>query len=360
LANETQDAYLLGMALLYAGERDAREPARLEEIERAHELLARADDAIGIAGALTVEGRWHARRGARERARELYDRAYEHFRGAAAGAASEASYELTYRQGRSYLDIGEFDEVERFAELLEHRFRRTIPALIRSRQLRAEVALLEGQLPDVERNLDLIGRWNSVNSPNLLGVWYSHISAQLNIAMGRPEVAVGQLDVFRERFYRTGLLNDDEISLTLELALGQSLCALYEQERVLDDPSRRKTLSRLREMQKNVRRRCRSSSPMRRAEALRLSARIELIADRPRRALREAEEAIARIGDEYDPIAMARCTEVRGRVLRALDRSEARQAIEQARRLYDHLGVIHPLILEGWPPPVELTTLVEE
>ena len=97
-----------------------------------------------------------------------------------------------------------------------------------------------------------------------------------------------------------------------------------------------------------------------RAETGRLAARFELLDQRPRKAQKAIDDAIAALGEAGAPVEVARCTEARGLVLLSREQPDARGIIEQAHHLYEACGCAYPLVLEGWPVPRAFAKLKED
>jgi hypothetical protein len=170
-------------------------------------------------------------------------------------------------------------------------------------------------------------------------------------------VASALLELQWEALEGAGIEGWPLVALQHQLVWAQALIAQAERERTLREDRLAWTMTQLKQAVRAVSKRVDAAPPLLAAEALRLLARYELLRGKAPRALRLIEEAAARMGRVPSPVAQACCLEARGFLLQELEREEGRGLVQQARQVFGHYHAVAPLILEGWTPPRELTTL---
>jgi hypothetical protein len=266
--------------------------------------------------------------------------------------------EFLFWRAAYHLDIGKIAQVEEALARLMHEERHIVMASLYGHRLGVKLRLLEGRLRLVEQHLTALQETLGEQSMgSLWGAWWSRHMARLQLALGRPEVASGQLEMAWEALQTSGLARWPLVALQHQLALGQALAAQAERELALQEEWVAHTQARLKRALHQIGRRLDDAPPLLAAEALRLMARHALMRGKPQRALRLLDEAVVRMGRVPSPLAQACCLEARGRAMEAMEREEGARLIQQARQVYDHYRVIAPLILEGWPAPRELVSL---
>jgi ATP/maltotriose-dependent transcriptional regulator MalT len=258
------------------------------------------------------------------------------------------------------LRSGRLERAEDLGRRLLHTYRGDHLAATRAYAILTHVALLRGDADVAAVFLDA-GRdaMQATGALRAEAFWYVPRS-QVHIALGRPEVAVGQLQYAAESLAASQHLDDPAVEVPLWLGLGQAAAAVAERQRVLAEPRQDATRAVLRNVQRRISAHVDELNPIRRAEALRLFTRIALVCGKPRKALKFADAAVEALGASQAPVEVARCTEARGSALTRLERPEGRGMVEQALELYRHCGVAHPLVLEGWPVPAEAAMLKED
>ena len=365
LASGAEDALILGLhrsrvGLLHAGDgiisRRGRAFGWMDEAER---IIAPLDDPGRLGHVHLNRAILHMRYGEYAEARERLE-----LLGALHGSSDEV--ERTDRrwtlfcQATLELRQANLARAEALARQLLHAHRGDHLASSSAYSVLTEVALLRGEAQFAAVFLDAGKKAIDSSTPSAASsAWYLP-QAQLHVALGRPEVAVGQLQVEVEALAKTPFSGDPRFEVPLQLGLGQAAAALAERQRVLAEPRQDATRALLRVVRRRLEPHLDDLNGRRRAEVLRLLARIDLVAGKPRRALKHADAAIEALGVLQAPIDMARCMEARGVVLARLERGEARGIIQQAWELYRQYGVSYPLIVEGWPAPREATTLQDD
>jgi hypothetical protein len=261
---------------------------------------------------------------------------------------------------RQKLRTGALGAAERAARKCLHVYRGDRLAESRAYEVLAKAALLKGEVERAQAYIET-GRASLVTStPNLDSIRWARLTAQLDIALGRPEVAVRQLELLSDSLRKHRLLDLGVASTALEIARGQALAAHAERQRTFGDPRLDDSLKALREVRSRLERVAGQLAPVDRAELARLFARVELLRDRTKKALRDLELGAEAIAATHAPIDIAKSTEARGHVLLKREQPEARTVMEQAWNLYREHECQYPLILEGWPIPSQASALREE
>ncbi len=365
LAEDSGDALLLGMSRLKSAELHAaggipiHKDRCLEWIADAKAFFAAADETEWAAQALVHEGlvrMWYDDFGlalkAFDLAEELGDQiethdAYDHRR-------------LLYLRGWTNIRRGELFAAEHDARRILHTYRNDGVGRVFAYRLLAELALLRGETDRAERVIDGFSEAIEGAVGTKIEVDVHRLKGRLEIARGRPEVAVGRLDVL-DASDEGQLWNSYEPTrLLLLLAMGQSLAALATRQKYLNERLLVETLSRLKKVGSRLEKLAGGAEPRLGSEIFRLLARIELLSGQPKRALKYAEKAIDAVGSGTDPLTAARCAEVRGIVLQRLDKAEAKTSVEQAWAIYGLQKASYPLVLEGWAVPKPISALKDD
>jgi hypothetical protein len=257
------------------------------------------------------------------------------------------------------IDEADYEAANRIACRLRHQGRHDARAQALAHAALAEISLIQGKIDDVPILLEQARQAIPAIPGSLWQVGTIRIEALWNLAMGRPDVAVAQLDLWVDQWsYDTR--HQPDIDLTVQLTLGHGLAALAEAQRLLGHPRQAETLRRLKACTQDLEKRLSSLDGALKACIYRLMARFETIKGRYPRALRHAHAAISAIETHPFPVEQSKCAEVRALILVRMEKPEARQALEQARALYSHYGAQLPLILEGWPVPRSFSKLRED
>jgi serine/threonine protein kinase len=365
LAEESGDALLLGMSRLKAAELHAaggipiHKERCLEWIADAKAFFAAAGETEWAAQALVHEGlvrMWYDDFGlalkAFDMAEELGDEiethdAYDHRR-------------VLYLRGWTNIRRGELFAAEYEARRILHTYRNDGVGRVFAYRLLAELALLRGETDRAERVIDGLVQATEGARGTKIQVEVQRLRGRLEIARGRPEVAVGQFDVIESSEEGEIWNSYEPTRLMLLLALGQSLAALATRQKYLNESLLAETLVRLKKVGSRLEKLAGHAEPRLGSEIFRLLARTELLQGQAKRALKYADKAIHAVGAGTDPLTAARCAEARGNVLQRLDKSEAKTSVEQAWAIYGLQKASYPLVLEGWPVPKPISALKDD
>ncbi len=365
LANGADDALILGLhrvrlAMLHAGDGIvSRRERAFGWMDEAQRIIERVDDSARLAQVYMNRAILQIRYGEFVDARASLERLMALNEKAEEAQRTDRRWSLYWR---SVLELrsGELAAAESLARQMLHTYRGDRLSASKSYAVLTEIALLRGEAPLAALFLDAGQNAVTGTMPSAaVAAWYVP-QAQLHIALGRPEVAVGQLHVRADALARTPFAGEPLFELPLYLGMGHAAAALAERQRVLAEPRQDATRRLLRDVQGRLEPNLRELSGRRRAEVLRLLTRIMMVSGKPRKALKYADAAIEALGSLDAPIESARCMEARGQVLARLERPEARGIIDQAWELYRHCHVSYPLILEGWPVPREAAMLKDD
>jgi serine/threonine protein kinase/tetratricopeptide (TPR) repeat protein len=362
LAEQTHDAWIMGLDRLYLARRASslgggrRNQRICRWIDSAMTLFEQASDSrmcglaeIFLADQMRLIGR--------------FDQAEEHL---AIGAKYFQSAEKHHLRQRYLLKLsyaqlllarGQLEDAEFLARQILHVWRGDRYVTFRTYQVLIPCYLTTGRTGLVEHLLDRCHQVLDGTSTNLAQVWVERMSAQLNIARGRPEVAIGQLDVLAEKVHANGLNKEDIASVMLRLSLGQALAALAERELALMKNRAGEALERLKEAVKYLQRNINAAPVATRAEIGRLTSRYEMLRGHPKKALRVLDRTVERLVDYENPVEYAKCLEARGVIYRALEMADAPNLIAQAQAVYTYSGAHLPLFIEGWPVPSKYSRL---
>jgi serine/threonine protein kinase len=365
LAEQTNDAWVMGVDRLYLARQastlgGARRNRRIcRWIKDAVTLFEQASDwkmcglaEIFLADQMRLTGRF-------KDAEERLAMAAKYFR-----SNGKCEFRQRYLLKLSYAQLllarGKLDDAESVARQILHMWRGDRYVTFRTYQVLIPCYMITGRTALVEHLLDRCHKLLDKTPTNLAQVWVERMSAQLNIALGRPEVGIGQLDVLAERMHANGLSKEETAGVMLKLSLGQALAALAERELALMRNRAGEALERLKDTVRYLERRIDDVPLATRAEIGRLLVRYELLRGRPKKALRVLDRTLEKLVDYENPLEFAKCLEARGVVYRALEMSSAPNHIDQAQSVYSHYGAHLPLFIEGWPVPSKFSRLSKD
>ncbi|MFW5966087.1 MAG: protein kinase domain-containing protein [Persicimonas sp.] len=269
------------------------------------------------------------------------------------GASADGGALHLARLARARIEFarGDIAGADRLAGQALHFARNDRLAAYKARQLLVECALMAGQTRRFEELIRPCRDFLAETPVSLSRLWVTRVEARYNIALGRPEVAVGRLDVFADRMHEHDLFSRPSAEVALYLTLGQALAARVEREKVLVEHRSTKTLRRLKRSLRSLESHLDNVSTATHAAIGRLQARYHLLRRQPKKALRILDTLVERLVTYENPIEHARCLEARGYILRALDNPDAHDFIEQAQGVYEARGARLCLFVEGWPVP---------
>lgn len=365
VAEDTSDAELLGIDRLYLARMNQYHGvwSHKNRVERwydeADELLERADAWAWRARTALARCGFYRLLGDFDRAATQHSRSLRFFRRANTRQLPDR-YRVEYQRGLLMLAMGDFEAAEFSARQMLHFYRGDRLAEFRGNEILIPVYLLRGQTGVAEYHLERCEELLADSPVNLASVWVARHSTFLNIAMGRPEVAVGQLDVLIDKLHESNLIDLPQARIMVHLSMAQGLAAQAERERILDHARPGETRSRLKKSLKHLTPHIDELGTRLRAELHRISARHDLLRGNPRRALKSIDDAIECLKGFLSPIELAKTLEARGLILKKLDEADASRHLEQAKRVYEEYGAKFPLVLEGWPVPSEFTALRQD
>lgn len=238
--------------------------------------------------------------------------------------------------------------------------RHMAPAQWAASRILCEDALRRGDLIQAQRTLERLSELTREHDASWWAVWCQLTRARLNLGLGRPEVAVGQLNLYAERHHRSPLLRTGQLAMRWAIGHAQALVALFEREGALGDDHRVQTRQHVRAARARLRQLQHTCAPLLIPTLHRTLARLELALGRPSQAMSHVERAIEAATPIEAPLEHALCAEALALLLLDAEREEGRPLLAQARALQAHCGAQFPLIQEGWPIPVEATALRDE
>lgn len=356
LGEKTKDARLLGLDRLQLA-KEAIDHGGRKRLQRIDNWLSEALTLFERSADWELRGRTELCRAAHLRHLGRFDEALECLMTATkylrhAGQTPLGQRHLLERERAwIFFDCGDLRSANMVAQRLIHLARHDRFAAFFAYQVRVECALMTGHTEELERLKERCREFLIDTPTGLAQLWLIQTEARYNIALGRPEVAVGQLDVFAEQMHKKQLFSKTSAEVTLHLRLGQALAALAEREQILVEHRPTETLRRLKSSLRTLQSNLNEVSIATHAQIRRLEARHHFLNNRPQKALRSLDAAVERLVDYDNPLEHGRCLEARGFVLLALEDPDARALIDQAHRLYRHYGAHLPLFLEGWPVP---------
>ncbi|MFW6058286.1 MAG: hypothetical protein ACOC9W_05475, partial [Persicimonas sp.] len=365
LAEKSADATLLGLDRLYLA-RDAvsaggwKRPQRIENwLSEAASLFEQSAE-WELRGLTEIVGTNHHRTmGSFDEAENRLLMATKYFRSAGKRQLRHR-YQLKLTHAQLLLDQARLEEAEYVGRQLLHFARGDLYVTFLTYRVLVDVYLLQGRTAHVEMLLEECHGLLDDTPISMAKVWLARMDARLNIALGRPEVAAGQLDVLAEQMRRSRLMNEARAQVIHQLSLGQALAALAEREQALIQHRPTETLQRLKETLRTLQGKLGQVPVRTHAEVGRLEARWELLRGNPKKALRALDSAVERLVDFDNPIEHSMCLEARGFIHRRLEVPDAPNLIALAHATYSHFGACLPLFLEGWPVPSEHSRLQKD
>lgn len=326
-------------------------------LEQARQVFADEEDSEQLARVEVIRGRLALSQGAWKLAKSHYEHAEELWRKSSTHARL-ARVELDYHRGVLGLVSGKTRDAVKMQEALFHEERHLYPARIRGHQLGARLELLRGNPDSAQHHLDEVSRHLSPIAESLLSIWCSETQASVNIARGRAEVAIGQLDIHVEKLRHDPLFKAPNVRARLLRAQGCALSAQLGRKFDLDRARRRDAMSRLKQITKQLGKVTLESTPVERGVYERLVARLRWLSGKPQRALRLLDDALGKPDrDVPGVLEPAKFAEARSLLLKELEQDNASELFEQAHAMYDRLEIYSPLLLEGWPIPARLSAL---
>lgn len=356
LAHRTKDAKLLGLKRFYQAQEIARtnSTGRIRQIDHqldmAQALFERAEEPLLLGGSELFRAEQFQLRGDFERAEESLAAAAKFFHRAQPHQLGHR-HELRLGYARLLSARGELAEASRVARQTLHHWRGDKLVMLRAYQTLLPIELIGGHTEAADVLLGACRQIVSALPTNLSDIWLARQEAQLQIARGHAEVAVGQLDILVERAHKDSLDRSSVGMALLYLSLGQALAALAQREQSLVTHRRTDTLSRLSSVEKMLRRRQRALPPVLLAEALRLRCRLKMLQDKPKKGIRLLNAALGKLARFPNAVSWTKSLEARSHLLAQLDHPDAPAFMEQAFKAYRQFGARLPLFLEGWPIP---------
>ncbi|WP_168210346.1 serine/threonine-protein kinase [Persicimonas caeni] len=362
LAEKTGDAQLMGLDRLFlAGHTSEQAPSRKHQrilqwlgdaatlFEQAADWEMRGLTEIAMANQYRLVGEF-------ERSEERLVMAAKYFRSSAKSELRQR-YLLKLKYADLLLAKGQLDDAEWVGRQLLHFWRADRYVAFRGYQILIPCFLCSGRTALVEHLLEQCRNLLDKTPTNAAKVWVERMSAQLNIALGRPEVAVGQLDVLTEQVHHSPMNRDRTTTTMIRLSLGQALAALAERELALITHRSTETLIRLKSVVGKLQSHRQSTPLATRAAIYRLVARYELLRGNAKRALRALDQSVDLLVAYDNPIEHAKCLEARGVIYRAMESFDGPALVDQAHAVYAHFGARLPLFIEGWPVPSRYSRL---
>jgi tetratricopeptide (TPR) repeat protein len=363
LARESGDPVIVGMSRLQTalGEVKTFRPMSvsraLQNIAQARQFFGAAQAESWVAQSYVVQGWIHLQDQAYADAMKAFEQAeFE-----AEGVENSTGFDdrlLQAWKGLAYLRQGAFDDAEHTARHLLHIHRGDGVARALAAELLTEVALYRGETSRAERMLDIL---SSIEFPCgcVQEIHIARLNARLQLALGQPEVAVAQIDMLLEAPTSARWKSVPTQYLQVKLALGQAIAANATRQKGLGEGQLGASLERLRKIVRQVTRIQGDVDKRTQLEIIRLAARLELLRDQPRKALR----MIGTVNVDSlncDTLTRASMREARGVILNRMDKGEGKSEQEQAREVYEQQRCFYPLVFEGWPIPRSLMTLKED
>jgi tetratricopeptide (TPR) repeat protein len=362
MAEQSKNARLVGYDRLFMALDCHRHclhgrPNRAAEwYHEATRLLERTDDHCGLAHAAIGQARRLRDEGDFEEARARLDRAAEQFRQTDTIDDREA-YLVDWEYARLSRARNDLDRAIRNGRKLRHVHRHNRLARFRANQVLVPVYLWRRDLDRAETLLEECDEFLDDEPMTTSAVWLARQDARLNLALGRPEVARGRLDMLSERITRSGLLNDPYVRLMYHLTRGQVLTALVARKTRIGESRRQQRVREIRSTLRKLRKSDAAHVPSVDAEVARLFARISLMRGNLQEAYEHLRGAVGRLEEYAAPVDRAMCAEAEGTVYERQKEGQGRALVEQAHVVYEHHGCRFPLVLEGWPIPDELSRL---
>ncbi|MFB6375067.1 MAG: hypothetical protein ABEN55_18540, partial [Bradymonadaceae bacterium] len=365
MAEQAKDARLLGYDRLFLARTchhyrmHTRSQRAREWYEQTETLFDRSNDHWGLAHTAIGRSRLARNDGRFDESDTWLDRAARQL-GQCDDVRGRESYLVGYERALLHRDRGQLARAIRRGEKLRHFYRGNRLAAFRANQALIPAHLLRGELDRAELLIDECIAFLKDAPPTTAGVWLARQSSRLNLALGRPEVARGQLDMLDDRAQASGLFADPYVELMYYLSRGQALSALAQRKQHIGEGRRDAIDDELTEIQHELEAFDHRVVPPIEAEIERFFARYALYTDRPAQAVDHLEAALTHLADYPDPVSRALCGEALGRALRQRDGADGLSSLEDSRAIFDQCGCQDPLVLEGWPVPEHLSSLRRE
>ncbi|MEM1348359.1 MAG: AAA family ATPase, partial [Myxococcota bacterium] len=327
LARGTRDRRITAWAALHharmAMDHDAARAERTagRAVADAAQLARAEEDWAGVARAMVASAMLSHQSGDFEGAMERLDDA----RAMVVRVVDEQPMvraDVLYAMGALARDMGDPGHAEACARRLLREHGRAHPARVMAYRLLMELGFLRGELEQVERGLEVLEGASESIAPSY--VWLLGVlgRARLEIVRGRPEVAVGALEMEREGRKLQQLSRFPRHRLAWSIVMAQALCMLAAREQELGSARAERTMKQARGASAELKRWGAGQDAATAAAVHRVLARLALLEDRPRAALREVTAGIERVATLPSPLEAARCMEAHGWVLRHMEREE--------------------------------------
>lgn len=362
MAERSRDALLLGYDRLFLA-RDchyygiSQSPERADDwYDETEKLFETSDDAYGLAQTAVGRARLLRNRGEFDGSEQWLQKAKERLSMSAPDVGRER-YSIDYEQALLAQERGELERALRRAYKLRHFYRGNALARFRAAQVLVPVHLLRGELRRVEVLVDECESFLEGEPPCVGTAWLARQSTRLNLALDRPEVAQGRLNVLEEQLRGSGLMPHPFVHLALHASQAQALIALISRKTQIGESRRDDLFGEVKDSIDEIRRRSPNLVPPLESEIERLFARFEMLRGNQSEAYRHLDAALEVLAGYPNPIARSMCAEARGLAFQREDSEQGTSLVEQSRVIYDHHDCHFPLVLEGWPVPERMAKL---
>lgn len=362
MAERSRDALLLGYDRLFLA-RDchyygiSQSPDRADDwYDETEKLFETSEDAYGLAQTAVGRARLLRNRGEFDASKQWLQKAKERLSMSASDDGRER-YSIEYEQALLAQERGELERALRRAYKLRHFYRGNALARFRAAQVLVPVHLLRGELRRVEVLVDECESFLEGEPPCVGTAWLARQSTRLNLALDRPEVAQGRLNVLEEQLRGSGLMRHPFVHLAFHASRAQALIALIARKDQIGESRRDDLFGDVRDSIAEIRSRSPDLVPPLESEIARLFARFELLRGNQAEAYRHLDAALEVLAGYPNPIARSMCAEARGLAFQREDSEQGTSLVEQSRVIYDHHDCHFPLVLEGWPVPERMAKL---